>query len=342
MAHPILSPVRKSCLVDNMIIPPTHLELIVVDHCNISCKSCNHASPLMPPWFADPVIVYRDLSIMAKYLRPKFLKIIGGEPFLHKQLIDVIRAARTSGITNHIILTTNGTLLDKIDDALWAEIDELEISVYPGMEGIWQNILSTREKALPLGKKITVNKFDKFRATFCAHGPDDPNLPGKIFAACKIANFWGCHAVRDGFFYKCPQSIYVPMLTETAGETDRFAILDHESYQADLLDFINSPTPLFACNYCVGTVGIHEEVEQQSCDQWRDHIERKMEDIVDFDWMEKSLVNKTEKDDCKKRMYFRLSHTFAPISLFNRMLLSLMSERSARLFFRQGKSHDRR
>jgi hypothetical protein len=70
--------VTRSRLEGGFIVPPTHLEFIVVDHCNISCRACNHASPALEKWFADPETVHRDLSILARYYRPRLVKVIGG------------------------------------------------------------------------------------------------------------------------------------------------------------------------------------------------------------------------------------------------------------------------
>jgi len=52
----------KSRLEGGFIIPPAHFELIVSDHCNMSFRSCHHASPLVAKWSADPDSVHRAAS----------------------------------------------------------------------------------------------------------------------------------------------------------------------------------------------------------------------------------------------------------------------------------------
>jgi len=289
----------KSRLVNGLIVPPTHLELIVVDHCNIACRSCNHASPIMPSWFADPDSVHRDFSILAKYYRPARVKVLGGEPLMHKNLRAVIAAARASGISDHFSLTTNGALLHKASDALWECIDEVEISLYPNVAGARDNIDLARVKARDFGKKLTLYQYEAFRGTFSLKGTEDSALIGKIYAACKIAHVWGCHAAREGYFYKCPQSIYTALLTGKSAPTDRIPIVDGASFQAELLDFVNSPIPLSACAHCVGTVGIQEAHELVPRAQWRTQIDKTSEELVDFDWLERSLITQDEFDDCK-------------------------------------------
>lgn len=304
-------PDGRSRLIDGMVIPPTHLELIVADHCNINCKSCNHASPVMRAWFADPETVYRDYSVLAKYYRPAFIKVLGGEPLMHRQLDAVIRAARASGISDRFVLTTNGTLLDRASDAIWDAVDEVEISAYPGVPGLDGQIRLAQEKARALGKKVTVYRYEQFRGTFGLRGSTDRALIGRIHAACKIANLWGCHAVREGYFYKCPQSIYTAKLTGRSVAGDRLPIVDEAGFPAALLDFVNSPSPLAACAHCVGTVGRQEPHALLPRAQWHDHLDASLEQLVDHDWLERCLLTQDCNDDCKIPTRFKIPRVLA-------------------------------
>jgi cyclic pyranopterin phosphate synthase len=263
--------------------------LIVADHCNISCRNCNHASPLMTRWFADPNIVYRDLSIMAKLYRPQFVKVLGGEPLMHKNLDEVIVAARASGICDNFVLTTNGTLLDKASDAVWELVDEVQMSLYPGQTRATDNLKIAEAKAKFFDKKLTVNRYEQFHATFSTKGTSDKALVHKIYSTCKIANFWGCHTVREGYFYKCPPSIYIPRLTGRLDPSDRLEITESSSFQSMLLEFINSPSPLSACTNCLGTAGILEDHEPMPRAEWHAHMEQPSEELIDFDYLDLSM-----------------------------------------------------
>jgi organic radical activating enzyme len=291
----------KSRLEGGFIIPPTHFELVVADQCNISCRCCNHASPVVARWFADPHVVHRDFSVLAKYYHPRIVKVLGGEPLLNRELAEVIRAARKTGISEHFRLTTNGALLHKMEDAVMEVIDELEISVYPGVPRMSDILALARQKTLRFDKQLTVNEYDAFRATFTSVGTDDVDLVQKVYDACKIANVWGCHAVRDGYFYKCPQSIYIPQLVENIPgvDADRIRITDSEDFQAQLLAFVNSPNLLMCCTYCVGTVGRLQPHTLVPRGQWRINTQKPSEELIDYDWLERSLIKQDSFDDCK-------------------------------------------
>lgn len=292
---------RLSQIRDGLIVPPTHLEVIAVDHCNITCAGCNHASPAMPAWFADPDSVYRDLSILARRYRPNFIKLLGGEPLMHKNLPALIEAIRAAGMDCKIMLVTNGTLLHKAVDGIWEGVDEIELSVYPGAPGVEGNIDLARTRMTAMGKRLNVYRYDRFRATFTLKGTEDRDLIRRIYTACKVANYWGCHGLRDGYFYKCPQSMYAGRLQGGIAESDRIAITDRPTLQAELLEFVNSPEPLAACANCLGTVGIQQPFNLPPRSRWLESIDQPSEALTDYEWLEKSLIRFDEPDDCKLR-----------------------------------------
>jgi len=324
----------KSRLENGLIYSPTHLELIVTDHCNLNCNACNHASPLMPAWFADPDSVHRSFSIMAKYYRPRFVKVIGGEPLLHKHLGRVVEAARSTGISDHFTLVTNGVLLRKASEAVWQAIDEFEVSLYPGVPKTKEDIVFIQEKADALGKKLTIFSYEQFRATFSLKGTRDKGLIDKVYAACKNANVWGCHAIREGYFYKCPQIIYAAKLTGKSEKTDRIPIVDSDTFQAALLDYANSSTPPSACAFCTGTVGIQQPLTQLPREHLSAYIDKSLEENIDHDWLARSLTIMDTRDDCKILNRFKVPRVFDRYPLLKRLISrrypNFMAQRSLR------------
>lgn len=290
-----------SRIENGFIIPPAHLELIVADHCNLSCRNCNHASPVSPPWFIETDDVRRDYGLLAKVYRPKLVKVLGGEPLLHPRLAEVIETARETEISQRFLLTTNGLLLHKMDDSVMEIIDELEISVYPGLPRARETIELASEMADRFGKDLTVCEYRQFRQTFSTVGTDDESLVQKIYAACKIAHVWGCHAVREGYFYQCPQRIYIRQLMNGTSfpESDRIRLVDSPDLQARLLAFVNSPIPSSSCRYCLGTVGKQVDHSFVPRGRWEEELEQPTEDLVDHDWLERSLIKQDLIDDCK-------------------------------------------
>ena len=83
-------------------------EINVVDHCNFSCRSCRHLSPVCKPSCVDPQQVYEEFSNLSQFYRSRTLKVLGGEPLLHPNIDDVLSALRDSQISDSLIVSTNG------------------------------------------------------------------------------------------------------------------------------------------------------------------------------------------------------------------------------------------
>ncbi|AWD23188.1 radical SAM protein [Fuscovulum blasticum] len=288
----------RSELRDGMVVPPTGMEVIVTDHCNIACRQCNHGSPVLPKWSADPDETGRTLTALAQSYRPAFLKYIGGEPLLHPDLPAVIRAGRASGIAPHHMLVTNGLLLDRMPASVWGLIDEIEISRYPGA-GLDTALLDrARHAAAAHGVRFTLNDYPMFRRTFTRRETTDPALVQAVFKGCKIANVWGCHGVYRGAIYRCPQSMYALTLAGAQG-FDGLPIEPGPAFAARLLAFLNGAEPLASCRYCIGTAGRKEPHALLTRRDWPADLDEPAEQMIDPAVLDLTLREVIPVDDCK-------------------------------------------
>ncbi|HUC36682.1 MAG TPA: hypothetical protein VMR97_06120, partial [Acidimicrobiales bacterium] len=55
-------------------------EINVAEHCNLSCRGCSHASPVVPNYFADPDELHDSLSFLARRYHSRQVRLVGGEP----------------------------------------------------------------------------------------------------------------------------------------------------------------------------------------------------------------------------------------------------------------------
>jgi len=294
----------KCRIEQGKIIPPTDLELIVSDHCNISCRQCNHLSPIARKWYVDAKEADESLSILAQIYRPRRIKLIGGEPLLHPRLPELIRTIRKSQICDHIALITNGLLLDGVDNETLTQIDEVELSAYPGTAIDEDKLTGFRRRFERLDIDLNVSRFPDFRRTFSRHTNHDKELVRDIFASCKIAQVWGCHALYKGKMYRCPQSIYAPLIAE-GSMNDGLLISDDPDFQHRLLAMLNSDTPLDACANCLGTAGKKQKHALLSRNQWRSDLDMTIEEGLDRDLLKQQWDENSHIDDCKTPMKVR-------------------------------------
>jgi uncharacterized radical SAM superfamily Fe-S cluster-containing enzyme len=80
----------------------------VTDHCNLECPVCYASSgPARPGYRSLPQIEAMLDAIVANERAPDVVQISGGEPTLHPELFEILKAARARPI-RHLMLNTNG------------------------------------------------------------------------------------------------------------------------------------------------------------------------------------------------------------------------------------------
>ena len=234
-------------------------EINVAEHCNLSCRGCSHLSPIMGKYFVEPTEVLADLSLLARHYRVDQVRLLGGEPLLHPDLLTVISAVRTSGITERVTLTTNGLLLARMPIELWEAVDTIELSMYPGHSPQPTQFAQIDARAREHGVEFLPARVDKFRQSYTEVRIDNPELVQRVFSSCKIAHQWRCHTVAHGRLYRCPQSYFLPkILGEHTGggpDVDGITIGDDDAFGDRLLAFLNAHSPLASCANCLGTAG---------------------------------------------------------------------------------------
>ncbi len=116
-----------------------HLDIHVVDHCNYRCRACGHFSNLVREDVVyDAKAIDASLARLAKIV-PDIceLSILGGEPLLHPEIDVIPGIVRKYFPHSSIDMITNGALLDKAPDSLFASLKANNIvtfvSLYPPM-----------------------------------------------------------------------------------------------------------------------------------------------------------------------------------------------------------------
>jgi MoaA/NifB/PqqE/SkfB family radical SAM enzyme len=251
------------------------IEVHLTEHCNLNCKSCNHFSPLADEIFLDPAAFEKDCARLAKIVkRFSVIKLLGGEPLLHPNLISFFKIAREHFKTTVIQLTTNGALLFKQPDEFWEACHKhkiyIEISDYP--VNIHVEEVQAKRSKYNVCVAYTVSKDTGMWKT--PLDTDGGQNAEANFAACGAANALGCVTLRDGRIYICPASAHIQFFNKYFGKDLRVTENDYiDIYKAkdknEILDFLRKPIPF--CRYCnisASVDGLEWGVSKREITEW--------------------------------------------------------------------------
>lgn len=272
----------KYRLKDGRILTRT-CEVNVTEHCNLRCRSCTHLSPVLPKHFVDPGALNSDLTALAGSYHATVLKILGGEPLLHPNLLDVITAARESQVAEKIEIWTNGLLLPRMEQRVWEVVDSIRISLYPGRSLKQHQLDRCIDLARQYSVPIRYKRYQTFQESYSEQGTDDPLLVKRIYATCNEAHRWRCHTVANGWFFKCPQSYFIPRGMspgQEAAYSNGIQIDGSPEFRGRLLSYLTSPEPLPACRNCLGSSGKWFEHQQVRREEFRPAQCHPTEDLI--------------------------------------------------------------
>src|SRR5512133_143919 len=85
-----------------------HGLLDILRGCNLSCRACYNAPGSQLKSLEQ---IREEFEILAKSRRLDAMGIVGGEPLMHPQLMDIIRMIKSGGV--HVEFFSNGLLLDE-------------------------------------------------------------------------------------------------------------------------------------------------------------------------------------------------------------------------------------
>ncbi len=240
------------------------LEVHIAEHCNLRCRGCDAMSPYNERRFMPLEEVEAILARMAPLMRADIFKLMGGEPTLHPQIVEILAAVRRSGITAVIRLTTNGLLLHRMPEGFWAGLDRLTVSNYASAPIPAEHVALIRRKAREHAVVLNLKYIDQFNEISLTEPIEDAAQVKRQYDDCWIRH--RSLIVRGGLFFKCTRAAYMDDFSARIGlqvrapdpesfkEVDGIPV-DDPDFGARALAYLNAPEPLAACRWCLGAAG---------------------------------------------------------------------------------------
>lgn len=229
-----------------------HIELPITQKCTLKCGKCS----FFMPYFKEPVDY--ALNDLLRYMDKLFecidaiqiFRILGGEPFLYKDLEPIINKALSSPKVKTVDIVTNGTIIpsEKLLSAMKNPKLSVQISDYGKCSRNKMALKAICDKA---GVKCVI-RGAKEKVWFDAGGLE--NRGRDVSEIKKQMKRCGniCRSFHNGKLYFCPRASFGTKL----GIPD---------YEKDFVDFrlrydrnvlrrkiyeLNQKQYLVACNYC--------------------------------------------------------------------------------------------
>jgi MoaA/NifB/PqqE/SkfB family radical SAM enzyme len=250
-------------------------EVHIADHCNLNCKGCDHFSPIADEKYLDIDIFNRDCKRIATLTKNKvhLIKLLGGEPLLHPQLIDFLDITRKYFPNSHIIILTNGILLLKQSNEFWETCKKNNISIH-----ISKYPIKIDHRAIELLAKThdIVLEYaggqvkEMWRIPFDINGTQDIKFNVK-----ECFRFNKCIFLQDGKLYTCPMIPCIKHFNKYFNQNLEVTEDDYiDIYKArsidEILTFLCKPVPF--CRYCnfkeAVTGGITWSISKKDISEW--------------------------------------------------------------------------
>ena len=172
----------------------------------MNCWGCDHFSAIAESRYEDCKRINRDLERLRELIgdRVERIAVMGGEPLLHLQITDILQSVREIFPEPEVRLSTNGTLLLKMDDNFWNVCRDNKVTISVTKYPITYNYEDAEKTANRHKVKYTYyNEGDSVKTSY--HIPLDTE--GKqdtteSFINCFHAND-RCNMLSEGRLWTC-------------------------------------------------------------------------------------------------------------------------------------------
>lgn len=148
-------------IIDLIWSRPNFAQVELTRNCNYRCKFCFENCDVLDKYEDKPPEMWKEVIDKLYNLGIKKIHFSGGENFLYKYFMDIVKYAKEKGLYN--LINTNGSI--DISEILNYS-DEFVFSLHgygkvndkiTGLKGSFERIINNIEKALKAGKKVSVN-----------------------------------------------------------------------------------------------------------------------------------------------------------------------------------------
>ncbi len=243
-----------------------HIEIHIAEHCNLKCKHCYHFSCIAQKEFYDLDKFKQDMKQMSFVFKRRLshLQLLGGEPLLNPQINEYVKISRKYFPNTRIGITTNGILLDDMNESFWKTLNENDVSIVPSIYPIkinWKSILDKAEKydvklyaSYKTNEKLTQDNIEKNRKTSFSKIKLRQKGSNDTVHQLNCKKRFIRYVMQEGKLYICPTVAYIRHLnkkfnTNFVVTEDDYLDLYKIKNTNEIKTFLEKPS-LHFCKYC--------------------------------------------------------------------------------------------
>jgi MoaA/NifB/PqqE/SkfB family radical SAM enzyme len=233
-----------------------HLDVHLVEHCNLNCKGCDNYSCIAQEKFHSAEALDRDFCRIAALFKGKIeaILLLGGEPLLHPDICKILESAGKHFAGENITLVTNGILLSKQVPAFWQACRQNGIKISVTKYPIRIDHAAIEQLARQYGVMFEYYGDSKSIAKNLWKVPlnlDGSENAADSFKYCSRSN--KCIALYEGKLFTCTGIPYIEHFNKHFGTNLQVTQRDYiDIYQAkdadEVFEFLRHPMPF--CRYC--------------------------------------------------------------------------------------------
>lgn len=241
--------------LDKLII--NHCELVVTECCTLKCRDCAN----LMQYYEHPVNL--DIGDTIRYFN-RFLdsvdmllelRILGGEPFIVKDLDRIIDEYVGAGKIKRIVIYSNSTIIPS--ERVLKSLKKEKISIHMSDYGdVCKKVYELEKIYTENGIEHYIHKYDKWSDLGnIDHRDYTDKEMSDVFRNCMMAK---CYTFYRGRLFVCPRSAHGERLGCFKNGEDEFVDFrgksDINSKRLELKELINRRKYITACNYCNGSL----------------------------------------------------------------------------------------
>ncbi|MBQ9245965.1 radical SAM protein [bacterium] len=226
----------------------------IVKHCNLNCKYCDHFSPLADVEFKDVKQLEKEFKQIKKIIELEKIGIMGGEPLLHPDLVQILNTTKMIFPETQILLVTNGILLDKLSDDFWITCNRNKVGILISKLNIKINTDEIKKKIRQFNVMATYygadsNEYKKmYKPVLDLNGQQ---CIEEMHEKC-WQNKGKCNYYENGKLYKCSIAGNIDSFNKFFGKNLEITKKDYiDIYKTNfrkIEEYFNNPIDF--CRYC--------------------------------------------------------------------------------------------